>query len=114
MFLRLQLQQKQKRRLNQGRRHAFIDRQILIIMLTSIFLFFSTQIPLSLFNILLTPVLNSRLTMTQALQLQSIFSFIASINFSVRDKFLFLNKIFCLDNILCALFNKWIIPTRIF
>jgi hypothetical protein len=83
MFLRLRLQQKRKERLNQGRRRAFVDRQMLIIMLTSIFLFFSTQIPLSLFNILLSPVLQSRLTMTQALELQSIFNYIASINFAV-------------------------------
>lgn len=57
---------------------------MLIIMLTSIFLFFSTQIPLSLFNILLSPFLQSRLTMTQALELTSIVDFIASINFAVR------------------------------
>jgi hypothetical protein len=89
MFRRLRLQQKQKQNLNQGRRRTFIDRQMLIIMLTSIFLFFSTQIPLSLFNILLSPVLNSRLTMTQALDLTTIFNFIASINFAVRKKSLF-------------------------
>jgi hypothetical protein len=83
MFLRLRLQQKRKERLNQGRRRAFVDRQMLIIMLTSIFLFFSTLIPLSLFNILLSPVLQSQLTMEQALELQSIFDYIASINFAV-------------------------------
>jgi hypothetical protein len=53
-------------------------------MLTSIFLFFSTQIPLSLFNILLSPVLQYQLTMTQAFDLTAIFNFIASINFAVR------------------------------
>ena len=83
IFLRLRQQQKQKRRLNQGRRERFVDRQMLIIMLTSIFLFFSTQIPLGLFNILLSPVLRLKLTMTQALELQSILNFISSINYAV-------------------------------
>ncbi len=91
IFLLLRAQEKQRQRLNQGRRRAFVDRQILIIMLTSIFLFFSTQIPQSLFNILLSPVLNSRLTMTQALQLASILSFVASIDYAVSTyKYLFL------------------------
>jgi hypothetical protein len=84
MFRCLRAQQKRKQNLNQGRRRAFVDRQMLIIMLTSIFLFFSTQIPLSLFNILLSPVLESQLTMTRALELTSVFYFIASINFAVR------------------------------
>ncbi len=84
MFIRLRAQQNQRQRLNQGRRRAFVDRQMLIIMLTSIFLFFSTQIPLSLFNILLSPVLIFRLNMTQALELVSILNFIASINYAVR------------------------------
>ncbi|CAF1452292.1 unnamed protein product [Adineta steineri] len=80
MFRRLLLRQKQK--LNRGnRRRTFVDRQMLIIMLASILLFFTTQIPLSLFNILLSPVLQSRLTQTQALELTSILNFIASINF---------------------------------
>ncbi|UJR21507.1 hypothetical protein I4U23_024593 [Adineta vaga] len=81
IFRRLRLQQ--KRKLNgPHRRRAFLDRQILIIMLTSIFLFFATQIPLSLFNILLSPVLRFRLSMTQALEITSICTFIASINFA--------------------------------
>ncbi len=84
IFRLLRAQQKRQERLNQGRRRAFLDRQMLIIMLTSIFLFFSTQIPQSLFNILLSPVLNSRLTMTQALQLASILSFVASIDYAVN------------------------------
>ena len=84
MFTRLRRQQRQRQRLNQGRRRAFVDRQMLIIMLTSIFLFFLTQIPLSLFNILLSPFLQSRLTMTQALDMTSILNFIASINYAVR------------------------------
>jgi hypothetical protein len=84
MFIRLRAQQKQKQRLNQGRRRSFVDRQMLIIMLTSIFLFFSTQIPLSLFNILLSPVLQNRLSMTQAFDLTSIFDYISSINYAVR------------------------------
>lgn len=85
MFIRLRRQQRQRQRLNQGRRRAFVDRQMLIIMLTSIFLFFSTQIPLSLFNILLSPFLQYRLNMTQALDLATVFTFIASINYAVRD-----------------------------
>jgi hypothetical protein len=84
MFIRLRAQQNQRQRLNQNRRRAFVDRQMLIIMLTSIFLFLSTQIPLSLFNILLSPVLQHQLTLTQALDLTSIFDFISSINYAVR------------------------------
>lgn len=87
MFLRLRAQQQQRQRLNQGRRRAFVDRQMLIIMLTSISLFFSTQMPQSLFNILLSPVLMARLTMSQALELASILNFIASIDFAVRNCF---------------------------
>lgn len=85
MFLRLRSQQQQRQRLNQGRRRTFVDRQMLIIMLTSICLFFSTQMPQSLFNILLSPVLMARLTMSQALELASILSFLASIDFAVRN-----------------------------
>lgn len=85
MFIRLRRQQRQKRRLTQHGRRSFVDRQMLIIMLTSIFLFFSTQIPLSLFNILLSPVLRTRLTMTQAIELSSVLTFIASINFAVSS-----------------------------
>ncbi|CAF0810344.1 unnamed protein product [Adineta steineri] len=82
MFIRIRIQQKQRQQLNQNRRNVFVDRQMLIIMLTSIFLFFSTQIPLGLFNILLQPVLQAQLSMTQALQLQSILNFIGSINYA--------------------------------
>jgi len=84
MFIDLRAQQKRKQRLNQGRRRSFVDRQMLIIMLTSIFLFFSTQIPLSLFNILLSPVLQAQLSMTQAFDLTAILNFVASINYAVR------------------------------
>jgi hypothetical protein len=84
MFIDLRAQQKRKQRLNQGRRRSFVDRQMLIIMLTSIFLFFSTQIPLSLFNILLSPVLQALLSMTQAFDLTAILNFVASINYAVR------------------------------
>jgi hypothetical protein len=91
MFIRVRAQQRQRQQLNQGRRrHTFVDRQMLIIMLTSIFLFFATQIPLSLFNILLSPILQSQLSMTQALDLTSIFNFIASINYAVRNLLFFL------------------------
>jgi len=86
MFRRLRLQQRQKQKLNQNqnRRRAFVDRQMLIIMLASISLFFCTQIPLGLFNILLSPVLRYQLTQTVALELTTLFNFIASINYSVR------------------------------
>jgi hypothetical protein len=84
MFIRLKAQQRQRQRLNQGRRRTLVDRQMLIIMLTSIFLFFLTQIPLGLFNILLSPVLRTRLSLIQALNLTAIFDFVASINYAVR------------------------------
>ena len=84
IFLRLRQQQKQKRRLNQGRRERFVDRQMLVIMLTSIFIFFSNQIPLSLFNILISPVLRLKLTITQAYELESIVRLVASITYTVR------------------------------
>ena len=83
MFRRLLIQQKQRQRLNQNRRNAFVDRQMLTIMLTSILLFFATQIPFSLFNILLSPVIRFRLTMTQALELTSSLSYISAINYAV-------------------------------
>ncbi|CAF1307895.1 unnamed protein product [Adineta steineri] len=82
MFIRLRLQEKRRQRLNQGRHRAFIDRQMLIIMLTSIFLFFSTQIPFTLFNILLTPILRFQLSLTQVVQMTSIFNFVAAINYA--------------------------------
>jgi hypothetical protein len=94
MFIDLRAQQKRKQRLNQGRRRSFVDRQMLIIMLTSIFLFFSTQIPLSLFNILLSPVLQAQLSMTQAFDLTAILNFVASINYAVRKlSYLFISEI---------------------
>ncbi|CAF3137385.1 unnamed protein product [Rotaria sp. Silwood2] len=82
MFIHLRAQQRQS--LNQNRRRAFIDRQILAIMSTSIFLFFSTQIPISVFHILLVPVLRPTLSGTYILQLTTIFNFVASINYAVR------------------------------
>ncbi len=91
IFLLLRAQQKQRQRLNQGRHRAFVDRQMLIIMLTSISLFFSTQIPQSLFNILLPPVLASRLTLVQGLQLGTILSFVTAIDYAVSTyRYLFL------------------------
>jgi hypothetical protein len=39
---------------------------------------------LSLFYILLSPVLQMKLTMTQALELTAILNFIAAINYTVR------------------------------
>ena len=85
MFRRLRAQQRQRQRLNQSRRRVFIDRQMLIIMLSSIFLFFSTQIPLNIFNILLEPVLIYQITQTYAIELTSIFNFLASVNFAVSQ-----------------------------
>ncbi|UJR18866.1 hypothetical protein I4U23_021994 [Adineta vaga] len=82
MFIRLRLQEKRRQQLNRGRRRAFVDRQMLIIMLTSIFFFFSTQIPLSLFNILLTPILRFQLSMTQVVQMTSILTFVSSGNYA--------------------------------
>jgi hypothetical protein len=84
MFIRLRRQQKQKQRLIIGHPQFFVSQQMLIIMLTSIFLFFSTQIPLSLFNILLPSVIETRLSENEALDLTDIFNYIASINYSVR------------------------------
>ncbi|CAF0917633.1 unnamed protein product [Adineta steineri] len=81
IFIRLRRQQQQQQRLKQGRR-AFLDRQMLIIMLTSIFLFFITQIPLSLFNILMIYVLRPRLSLQQQLEFNTISIFLASINYS--------------------------------
>ena len=81
MFIGLRHQQ--KRQLKQNQRRTFLDRQILIIMLTSILLFFVTQIPFSLFNILAVSVLLSKLSLEQATQLNTIVIFIASINYTV-------------------------------
>ncbi|UJR07116.1 hypothetical protein I4U23_011404 [Adineta vaga] len=65
------------------KRRIFIERQIFIIMISSIILFFFTQIPLSLFYILMTYVLRSKLTVQQLFQFNSIAILIASINYAV-------------------------------
>lgn len=83
MVRRLRIQQRQRQRLNQSRRRAFIDRQMLIIMSTSISLFLCTQIPSSLYNIFLSSFLIYTLPLTQALDFTTLFTFIASINFGV-------------------------------
>ncbi|CAF4632043.1 unnamed protein product, partial [Rotaria sp. Silwood2] len=82
IFIGLHRQQQQKRQLKPGRRRNFLDRQMLIIMLTSIFLFFVTQIPLGLFHILMIYVLRPRLSLQQQLDLNTISIFVASINYS--------------------------------
>ncbi|CAF4254849.1 unnamed protein product [Rotaria sp. Silwood2] len=82
IFLELRRQQQKKHQLKQGHRRTFLDRQILIIMLTSIFLFFVTQIPLSLFYILMSSVLRNELGLEQLLQLNTIVTFVASINYA--------------------------------
>ncbi|CAM4973885.1 unnamed protein product [Rotaria socialis] len=76
------LRGQQKRQLKQGRCRTFLDRQMLIIMLTSIVLFFITQIPLSLFSILMIYVLRNELALQQLLQLNTITTFVASINYA--------------------------------
>ncbi|CAF1395764.1 unnamed protein product [Rotaria sp. Silwood1] len=83
MFIGLHHQQQKKQQLKQGRRRTFLDRQMLIIMLTSIFLFFITQIPLSLFTLLIFSVLRNELGLQQLLQLNTIVTFVASINYAV-------------------------------
>lgn len=85
MFIVLRRQQRQKRQLKQGQRHAFLDRQMLMIMLASIFLFFVTQIPLSLFHLLMIYVLRPRLSLQQQLILNTTAIFISSINYSVSS-----------------------------
>lgn len=92
MFRCLRLQQRKKQKLNQNHRRTFVDRQMLIIMLTSIFLFFCTQIPLGLFNILLSPILMREMTQTTALELTTLFNVIASINYSVSHTFTVKNR----------------------
>jgi hypothetical protein len=64
------------------RRRTQLDNQILIIMLARIALFVTTTLPFGLFNILLTPVLVGPLNQIQALEFQSIVTFIAAINYS--------------------------------
>ena len=82
IFIGLRRQQKQQLQVKSGRR-TFIDRQMLIIMLASIILFFVTQTPYSLFNILMIYVLRPRLSLQQQLEFNTISIFVASINFSV-------------------------------
>ena len=65
------------------RRRNQLDNQMLLIMLATITLFVATTLPLGLFNILLTPVLTGPLNQTQLLQLTSIVTFIAAINYTL-------------------------------
>jgi hypothetical protein len=64
-------------------RRTQLDNQMLLIMLATITLFVATTLPLGLFNILLTPVLRGPLNQTQLLQLSSIVTFIAAINYTL-------------------------------
>ncbi|CAF1107856.1 unnamed protein product [Adineta ricciae] len=86
MFVELRRQQQQKTQLKRsdggGRRRVFLDRQMLLIMISSILLFFITQIPLSLFYILMTYVLRSRLTLEQLFQFNNFAILIASIDYA--------------------------------
>ncbi|CAF0881386.1 unnamed protein product [Adineta ricciae] len=87
MFVELRRQQQQKTQLRRGGgggagRRVFLDRQMLLIMISSIVLFFITQIPLSLFYILMTYVLRSRLTLEQLLQFNNFAILIASIDYA--------------------------------
>ncbi|CAF0920528.1 unnamed protein product [Adineta ricciae] len=81
LFVELRRQQQQKSQMKRGRR-IFIDRQILLIMISSIFLFFITQIPLSLFYILMTYILRSKLTLEQLVQFNNFAVLVASINYA--------------------------------
>jgi hypothetical protein len=69
---------------SRGRRRAQLDNQILLIMLATITLFVATTLPFGLFNILLTPVLRGPMTQTQLLELSSIVTFIATINYAMN------------------------------
>ena len=88
MFVDLRRQQ-HKTQLNRSggggsRRRAFLDRQMLLIMISSTALFFITQIPLSLFYILMTYVLRSRLSLEQLIQFNNFATLVASIDHAVR------------------------------
>lgn len=56
---------------------------MLLIMLATITLFVITTLPLGLFNILLTPVLTGPLTQIELLQITSIVTFVAAINYTL-------------------------------
>jgi len=74
--------QRQIQNTHRVRRRTQLDNQILLIMLATITLFVATTLPLGLFNILLTPVLSGPLNQTQLLELSSILTFIAAINYT--------------------------------
>jgi hypothetical protein len=65
------------------RRRTQLDHQMLLIMLATIIMFITTNLPLGLFNILLTPVLRQFMNQIQLLELSSIFTFIATINYAL-------------------------------
>ncbi|CAF1424235.1 unnamed protein product [Adineta steineri] len=81
-FRRLQHQHQQT---TQNRRRTFLDRQMLIIMLTSIVLFLSTQIPLYIVNILNVLPGQSTQSPIQSPIVRSIAAFVASINYGVSS-----------------------------
>ncbi|CAF1216927.1 unnamed protein product [Didymodactylos carnosus] len=66
-----------------SRRRAYLDKQMLLIMLTSITLFAITTVPVGLYNILQPTVLRSLMTQTQQLELFSICTFVAGISYTI-------------------------------
>jgi hypothetical protein len=75
--------QRQIQNTHRIRRRTQLDNQILLIMLATITLFVATTLPLGLFNILLTPVLRGPMNQIQLLELSSILTFIAAINYTL-------------------------------
>ncbi|CAF4490889.1 unnamed protein product [Rotaria socialis] len=65
-------------------RRAYLDKQILLIMLTTIILFLITSLPVSLYNILQPTILPSLMTQSQQLELFSIFTFVVTTNYTIN------------------------------
>lgn len=65
------------------RQRSSLDQQILVLMLVTIALFVATTLPAGLFNILLTPVLRGFMNQVQLLELSSIVTLIATINYTL-------------------------------
>ena len=77
------VQQRHIQKSVQRRRRTQLDHHMLLIMLATIILFIITLLPMSLFNIMLSPLLNKVLTQTQALELSSIVTWVAAINYTM-------------------------------
>jgi uncharacterized membrane protein len=73
----------QNQNTGRARRRSQLDNQMLLIMLATITLFVATTLPFGLFNILLTPALTRISNQTQLLEISSIVTFIASINYAL-------------------------------